>query len=70
MTFDRSLLAHQQRQDWFTKHKNISATANVLVWVIRPDGKVHGSCVSALQLGPDKIHGGTHDGLLWWPQEV
>lgn len=68
--FDRSLLAHQQRQEFLAKHTKAQTGewCNVLVWILRKDGNVFGSCVKLSQCGPNQIHGGDHDGLLWWPQ--
>lgn len=66
MTFDRSVIAHEQREAFFQKHKNTSQSAECLVWCMTED-KVHGACIMLCYLGPDKVLHGPHAGKVWWP---
>lgn len=71
--YDKSLMCWSSRRDCINKLiKNYAPIdANVMVWVLERDGKVHGAVVKMIHLKENEISktNDKYGGLLWWPQE-
>ena len=66
MNFDRSLIAHTQREKFFSVPRNYGSYS---VNVLSKEGLVFLATVNYDYLGPDRIVGGNHSGLIWWPDD-
>jgi len=58
----------EKRKEYLNKNVYGRNGQEHLVWCVGQNGKIFGATVDFQRLGRNKIEGGPHDGLLWWPQ--